>query len=141
MPSSELESPDHVWTIPTTLLPAQLDADVKLIEDFLLDPVTPQGKSAADLLRKQRKAPVRRKRHYVPDIDEDGNEIEPPARKRAAKRKEEIQAYKSAQFIEDSDDDEAADAAFFAREQAVSLTGGFWVSPLPASTVVEVTAC
>lgn len=56
----------------------------------------------------------------MPDVDEDGNDVEAPARKRAAKRKEEIMAYKSAQFIEDSDDDEEADAAFFAREQAVS---------------------
>lgn len=116
----EAESSEQTWAIPDRLPPSQLDSDLKLIEDFLVDPVTPQGKTAADLLRKKRKAPVRKRRERLPDLDEDGNEIPEPVRKRAAKKKEEARVYQSAQFIEDSDDDEAADAAFFAREAEVS---------------------
>lgn len=105
-------------------MPSTLDGDHKIIADFLLDPVDPNGKTAADLLRKKRKAPVRKRKERAPRLNSDGEEIEgemdAPAKKRQRKRKEEAEAYKSAQFIEDSDDDEAADAAFFAREAEVS---------------------
>lgn len=113
---------DHlVWSIPSTILPSTLDGDIKIIDDFLLDPVDPQGKTAADLLRKKRKAPVRRKRRELsPEMDDEGNVIVPEKKKRQKKREEEIIAYKSAQFIEDSDDDAEADALFFAAEAAVS---------------------
>lgn len=69
------------------------------------------------MLRKKRKAPVGKRKPREPDVDEDGNEIPKPQRQK--KRKEEIEAYKSAQFIEDSDDDAEADALFFAAEAAV----------------------
>ncbi|KAK4051924.1 Topoisomerase 1-associated factor 1 [Microbotryomycetes sp. JL201] len=107
------------WVVPVTLMPATLDGDVKMINDFLIDPVNPQGKTAADLLRKKRKTPVRRARK--PLVDEDGNEIVKPAKKtRQNKEKETEQtSYKSAQFIEDSDDDAEADERFFAMEAAL----------------------
>lgn len=114
------DSEELVWSIPTKLLPATLDGDYKIIADFLLDPVDPNGKTAADLLRKKRKAPVRKRRERPTRINSDGEEVEDedaaPIRKRQKKKKEELEAYKSAQFIEDSDDDAEADRAFFARE-------------------------
>ncbi|TNY24515.1 timeless protein-domain-containing protein [Rhodotorula diobovata] len=122
------ESGQLVWQIPASLVPSKLDADLKIVDDFLLDPVDPQnGKSASELLRKQRKKPVRRKRKIASEdemeIGEDGEVVlkVKEKKKRQAKRKEEEQAYKSAQFITDSDDegDEARDAEFFAREAAL----------------------
>ncbi|GAA6027789.1 hypothetical protein JCM8097_001720 [Rhodosporidiobolus ruineniae] len=161
------ETPDSgelVWSIPATILPSKLDSDLKIVNDFLLDPVDPQnGKSAADLLRKKRKKPVRRKRAPLSDeehaglpddTDEDANvgdgggkkragakrkkrsravdddeedddvrveKREKAKKARAKKRKEEEMAYKSAQFIADSDDedDPERDALFFAAEQAL----------------------
>ncbi|GAA5903525.1 Tof1p [Sporobolomyces salmoneus] len=118
------ESAGFVWSIPAPLPPSKLDSDLKIIDDFLLDPIDPQnGKSASDLLRKQRKKPVRRKRRIASEdeieLGEDGEPVPKPKKKRQKKREEEEAAYKSAQFIEDSDDDEEADARFFAAEAAL----------------------
>ena len=100
------ESGQLVWHIPASLVPSKLDGDLKIVDDFLLDPVDPQnGKSAAELLRKQRKKPVRRKRKIASEdemeIGEDGEVVvtAKEKKKRQAKRKEEEQAYKSAQFV------------------------------------------
>lgn len=98
------ESGELVWAIPATILPSKLDSDLKIIEDFILDPVDPQnGKSAAELLRKQRKKPVRRKRKIASEdeleLGSDGEPVVKVKRKRQKKRQEEEQAYKSAQFV------------------------------------------
>lgn len=94
------------------MTPSKLDGDIKIINDFLLDPVDPQnGKSASELLRKQRKKPVRRKKRIASDaesegeleFDEDGEPIvktkTKEKKKRQKKREEEEAAYKSAQFV------------------------------------------
>ncbi|GAA5968611.1 hypothetical protein JCM21900_002207 [Sporobolomyces salmonicolor] len=119
------ESGELVWSIPAPLPPSKLDSDLKIIDDFLLDPVDPQnGKSASDLLRKKRKKPVRRRRVAGDDELAEGleeDEDEAPKKQRQQKRKEEEIAYKSAQFIDDSDDEDNADrdALFFAAEAAL----------------------
>ncbi|TKA58341.1 hypothetical protein B0A53_00079 [Rhodotorula sp. CCFEE 5036] len=128
------DSGQLVWSVPASLTPSKLDGDIKIINDFLLDPVDPQnGKSASELLRKQRKKPVRRKKRIASDaesegeleFDEDGEPIvktkTKEKKKRQKKREEEEAAYKSAQFIHDSDEEEDAerDAAFFANEAAL----------------------
>ncbi|GAA6007730.1 hypothetical protein JCM11491_003944 [Sporobolomyces phaffii] len=118
------ESAGLVWSIPATLLPSKLDSDLKIIDDFLLDPIDREnGKSAADLLRKQRKKPVRKKRKIASEdemeLGDDGEPLPAKKKKRQKKREEEEAAYKSAQFIEDSDDDDEADARFFAAEAAL----------------------
>jgi len=99
------ESAELVWSIPALLLPSKLDSDLKIIDDFLLDPIDPQnGKSAADLLRKQRKKAVRKRRKLASDdemeLGEDGEVVvKEKKKKRLKKRKEEEAAYKSAQFV------------------------------------------
>ncbi|KAK4698763.1 hypothetical protein P7C70_g7506, partial [Phenoliferia sp. Uapishka_3] len=115
------ESQDLVWSIPTLLLPATLDSDIKLIDAFLLDPVDPNGKSAADLLRKKRKVPVRRRKEKELVDGLSGDEEDVPKKTKQKKRKEEIEAYKSAQFIDsdEDDDNEDRDAIFFAAERAL----------------------
>ena len=92
-----------------------------MIENFLLDPVDPNGKTAADLLRKKRKAPVRKRKDKDLVDGLSGSEDEAPKKARQKNRKEELEAYKSAQFIESSDDEdnEDRDAKFFAAERAV----------------------
>ncbi|KAK4058290.1 Topoisomerase 1-associated factor 1 [Microbotryomycetes sp. JL221] len=114
------------WVIPVTLMPKTLDGDIKMIENFQLDPINPQGKTAADLLRKKRKTPVRRSRRghgrheneSSPELDDNGNEQNSlkEKKKKKSKQLEQQMVFKSAQFIEDSDDDEEADARFFAME-------------------------
>ncbi|SGZ16990.1 BQ5605_C020g09086 [Microbotryum silenes-dioicae] len=132
-------STELIWSIPLSLMPATLDGYVQTIENFLLDPVDPNGKTAADYLRKKRK-PVKRRtrREGTPEYDEEGNLIEVVKKvtKRVKKGREDMVAYKSAQFIEDSDDDELEDQRFFAREaelraklaageiESASTTGG-----------------
>ncbi|GAA5909890.1 hypothetical protein JCM6882_002043 [Rhodosporidiobolus microsporus] len=179
------KSGDLVWSIPTTLVPSQLDSTLKVINDFLLDPVDPQnGKTASELLRKKRKKPVRRKRAAIASGDEmeldenfsegdagdgdagggdgegggagkkrrggggggkgkgkkasGGSGESGAAKKRAKKRKEEEIAYKSAQFIADSDDEDDAerDALFFAAEAALrdKLAAGTVTSALNFGT-------
>lgn len=108
-----------MWYIPVEHMPSSLASDHKIIADFLLDPVDPNGKTAADLLRKKRKAPVRKRKERAPVLNSEGEEIPEPIKKRQKKRQVEETQYKSAQFIEDSDDDEEADRAFFAREAEV----------------------
>lgn len=106
------DSGQLVWSVPASLTPSKLDGDIKIINDFLLDPVDPQnGKSASELLRKQRKKPVRRKKRIASDaesegeleFDEDGEPIvktkTKEKKKRQKKREEEEAAYKSAQFV------------------------------------------
>lgn len=111
-PPVATDSGQLVWSVPASLTPSKLDGDIKIINDFLLDPVDPQnGKSASELLRKQRKKPVRRKKRIASDaesegeleFDEDGEPIvktrTKEKKKRQKKREEEEAAYKSAQFV------------------------------------------
>lgn len=90
-----------------------MESTVRILEQYLRDPFSLEGdEEAKDLLRKKRKKAVRRRKH----MDSDDNvSDEAPHRKRRRKQAE-IQQYKSAQFIEDSDEDPNADAAFYAKE-------------------------
>ena len=74
-------------------------------EPMDLNGITP----AESLRRKRRKRPAKRRRRDSVDV-----ERAPRRRKQA----DEVQQKKSAQFIDDSEDDPEADAAFFAREAA-----------------------
>lgn len=50
------ESKELAWKIPASILPAALTSFIKIITDFILDPLDPSnGKSAKDLLQKKRK--------------------------------------------------------------------------------------
>lgn len=98
--------------MPKTELPDSMDATIRILEGYLRNPLTLDGEQAKDLLRKKRKKAVRRA-SIAADEDEDA------ARPRKRRRKQaEIQQFKSAQFIEDSDDDPVLDAEFYAREAA-----------------------
>jgi replication fork protection complex subunit Tof1/Swi1 len=96
------------WHVPRGVLPDSLEASTRVIEQFLRDPFDLDGENAQDMLRKKRKQASRRRRS--PDLDEDGAIV------RRQPKQTEVQHFKSAAFIEDSDDDEEADRIFFARE-------------------------
>jgi len=94
-----------VWYLPSSVLPSFIETSIGALNQFLADP--PTVEDPKKLLRRKRKA----RAHDSDSEDEDRPKI------RRARKTANIQTFKSAAFIEDSDDDEAADAAFFAREE------------------------
>lgn len=107
------------WTMPKTVLPDDIDSTVRIMRDFLRNPIDLDGQSAKDLLRKKRKQAVRRAKRPAPGNNTDDDEVNierPKKRRKATKRNAELQQFKSAAYIEDSDDAAEADAKFFARE-------------------------
>ncbi|GAA96533.1 uncharacterized protein L969DRAFT_95002 [Mixia osmundae IAM 14324] len=120
--SWESRIPEHnkfvIWTVPARRLPKEMEADLRMIDDFLINPLDANtGQSAAELVRKQAKKRPKRAR-----VGSDGLELseeEPvPSRKRTRKQDEQRQAYLSTQFIASSDEEEGLDqyADFFAKE-------------------------
>ena len=99
---------DQKWFIPSTILPSNLSISIGALRQYLDDPPSLEAGSKT-LLRKARRPRARRIRD-----DDDGEE---PRQRRI--KVAEVQSYKSAAFIEDSDDDEEADRAFFEREKAL----------------------
>jgi replication fork protection complex subunit Tof1/Swi1 len=98
------------WTVPKKLLPEEIESSIRIIEAFMREPMDLDGATPAELLRrKRRKRPAKGRRRESFDV-----ERAPRRRKQA----DEVQQHKSAQFIDDSDEDAEADAAFFAREAA-----------------------
>ena len=95
--------------MPKTILPEELESSIRVIEAFMREPMDLDGARPTDLLKRKRKKAARHRRRKSLD-----NERLPTRRRQA----DEVQQFKSAQFIYDSDDDEAADAEFFAREAA-----------------------
>ncbi|ORX39175.1 timeless protein-domain-containing protein [Kockovaella imperatae] len=96
---------DQQWFIPSTIPPSNLATSFGALRQYLADPPS-LADDHKDLLQK-----VRKRRAPAHGDDEQPHRH----RKRAA----EVQNYKSAAFIEDSDDDEEADRAFFEREKAL----------------------
>ena len=114
------------WYIPAGIGLPDLRRALAVIEQFEKAPLDLGGKRAAQLLRKKRRSRRRqRPRRTSADSDsdsdadsseeeDDDNEDEPKRKKARARERE---AYKSAQFIEDSDEEYGQDIdAFFVRE-------------------------
>lgn len=108
----------ETWTVPAKILPSNLTTSIGALRQYLLDPPS----LAADpktLIQKKRKRKPRldRPRTASDDEDNDGDAELAPGRQRK-KKVVEVQNYKSAAFIDDSDDeDEEADKAFFEKEK------------------------
>jgi hypothetical protein len=100
---------EQKWTLPIAVPPSSISSSIGALRSFLADPpdleVDPKS-----VLRRQRK---QRRTHDQGDEDEEENR-EPRRRK---KRAADIQVYKSAAFIIDSDNDEETDRLFFERER------------------------
>ncbi|KAF9266348.1 timeless-domain-containing protein [Marasmius fiardii PR-910] len=111
------------WYVPKAILPADLQATYNVIVQYLETPFDLEGKKASEYLSKKR----RRRRRVRTDSSEDeavatdsGNESgKERRRKRKQKKKQEEQKYKSAQLIEDSDEEFNRNLEdFMAQEQA-----------------------
>lgn len=122
---SEPQEADGAWVYPPSELPSTIEPLLASLKENLAFPPTDLG-DMKTLVRR-----VYKRRAASPSSDEDSDDgeggAERPKRKRrrpesdeprAPRRQkaQEVQTYKSAAFIWDSDDDEEADAAFFARE-------------------------
>ncbi|KAJ7704500.1 timeless protein-domain-containing protein [Mycena rosella] len=122
-----LEDPDASelqWLVGADVPPADLQRTLKVIGQFLAAPINLEGKKAADLLTKTR--PTRRARSPSPDSDgdpSDGGDSDGGAPKKPRKKQEKEhpkpkqQEYKSAQFIEDSDEEYGDIDAFLEKEK------------------------
>jgi len=105
---------EQKWYIPTSVLPSNLSASLGALRQYLASPPTIDDPKS--LLRKVRAPRPAKKRQYSFDFsDEEFNQPKVQRKRKTA----EMQFYKSAAFIDDSDDDEAADMAFFAREKTL----------------------
>ncbi|KAJ7151353.1 timeless protein-domain-containing protein [Mycena crocata] len=120
---SELE-----WFLGADVPPADLQRTLKVIRQFLATPINLEGKKASELLTKKTRQ-TRRARSPSPDSDEEpsdgaGNSDSDAPKKRKKKEKERApkpkpkqQEFKSAQFIEDSDEEYGDIDAFLAKEK------------------------
>ena len=104
------------WYVPAAIVPEELQRSLLLINQFLEKPIDLGDKGTSSLL--QRNRPKRRRRHLPsPTPEPSGTEDDEPRRRRREKKKKETRLYKSAQFVEDSDVDEAEWDRFFAKEK------------------------
>ncbi|KAF8177653.1 timeless protein-domain-containing protein [Pholiota molesta] len=106
------------WYVPSTISVAELQRTLNVINQFLETPFDLDGKGASALLNKKRRR--RRRRSPSPDSDEDAplSGDEPRRKKRKEKATKEKAQYKSAQFIEDSDEEYGNMEAFLEKERA-----------------------
>ncbi|KAI0772965.1 timeless-domain-containing protein [Trametes elegans] len=106
------------WYIPSAIYPAEMQQTLSVINQFLEKPLDLEGKSASDLLQKKRRRRTRRRREPTPDSDAEDSDA-PRRKKKKERKKKEVQQYKSAQFIEDSDAEYGDMDAFLEREKAL----------------------
>ncbi|CAK9781717.1 hypothetical protein CC85DRAFT_324759 [Cutaneotrichosporon oleaginosum] len=105
--TDETNNADRTWFIPESAMPDSLEASIGALKQYFLNPPT-LDKDPKTLVRA-----VRQRQLKSPEYNSDGEVVAPAPRKR--QRKDELQVYKSAAYIDDSDD-EADDEAFFSRE-------------------------
>jgi replication fork protection complex subunit Tof1/Swi1 len=106
------------WYIPAGINLPDLQLPLTVIEQFEKSPLDLNGKRASQLLQKRRRRRRRRRRQpSSSDSDPEGGNSDSDAPRKAARKARERETYKSAQFIEDSEEEYERDIdAFFARE-------------------------
>ncbi|KAH8102126.1 timeless protein-domain-containing protein [Cristinia sonorae] len=109
------------WYVPASILPSSMQRSLNVINQFLENPLDLNGDDPKSLLQQKRRRRVRRRRSPSVSGNDNasGDDSDAPRRKKKEKKKKETKEYKSAQYIEDSDTDEAAMQAFFEREKAL----------------------
>ncbi|KAH7926892.1 timeless-domain-containing protein [Leucogyrophana mollusca] len=107
------------WLVPAAILPAELQSSWNVIDQFLKEPIDLDGKKASQLLSKKTRRRRRRPRAATSDDSDVELVDDEPKRKRKEKKKKEEMQYKSAQFIEDSDEEYGDMEAFLAKEKAL----------------------
>lgn len=110
--SKQSTADEQNWFLPPSILPSNLTTSIGALNQYLDSPPS-LDEETKTLLR-----PARKRRIRAPSSDSDaGSEAEDRPLKIRKKKAVETQIYKSAAFIEDSDDDEEADRLFFEREK------------------------
>ncbi|TFK32404.1 timeless protein-domain-containing protein [Crucibulum laeve] len=112
------DADEFEWYVPASITPLNLQEILTVITQFLENPLDLDGKKASELLSKKR----RRRRRRAPSLSDDEGIIsgDEPKRKKEKKLKEK-ELYKSAQFIEDSDEEYGDIEAFLEKEKAMRL--------------------
>jgi len=105
------------WYVPAGIALAELRRTLNVVNQFLESPFKLDGKKASDLLSKKRRR--RRRRSPSPDPDDDAvlSGDQPRRKKNKEKKKKEKEIYKSAQFIQDSDEEYGNMDAFLEKER------------------------
>jgi replication fork protection complex subunit Tof1/Swi1 len=105
------------WVVPAAIAPSVLRMRLKVVDQFLKNPIDLEGKKASEMLSKKTR---RRRRRRSPSLGSDVElpDDEPRRHKKEKKRKEE-KKYKSAQFIEDSDEEYGDMEGFLEREKVL----------------------
>ncbi len=111
-----LDADELEWYIPAGIELPDLQRSLTVIEQFEKSPLDLDGKRASELLHKKRRRRRQRRRRRNPS-NSDSESSDPDAPRKAARKVRERETYKSAQFIEDSEEEYGRDIdAFFARE-------------------------
>ena len=103
------------WYVPSGIAISELERIHNVIKQFLETPIDLDGKNASQLLNKKRRR--RRRRRSPSPISDDDDAGDEPRRKKKEKKKKEKEQYKSAQFIEDSDEEYGGMDAFLEKEK------------------------
>lgn len=103
------------WVVPAPIVPSVLRERFNVVDQFLKNPIDLEGKKASEMLTRKTR---RRRRRRSPSLGSDVElpDDEPRGRKQEKKKKEE-KKYKSAQFIEDSDEEYGDIEVFLERER------------------------
>ena len=106
------------WVVPASVVLSVLQERLKVVDQFLKNPIDLEGKKASEMLSKKTR---RRRRRRSPSLGSDDElpDDEPRLRKKKEKKKKEEKKYKSAQFIEDSDEEYGDMEAFLEKEKAL----------------------
>ncbi|ODO09506.1 topoisomerase 1-associated factor 1 [Cryptococcus amylolentus CBS 6273] len=139
--AAAVEKSNYAWHIPEDVVPSNLEASIGALKQYMEDPPS-LDEDPKKLLRRKPRAPHRRRRSpSVESYDSETGEVREStrdsrpknsARRKKAKKAAETQTFKSAAFIEDSDDeDEEATRSFFENEarlraemDALAASGG-----------------
>lgn len=105
------------WVVPGSIVPSVLRERLKVVDQFHKDPIDLEGKKASEMLSRKTR---RRRRRRSPSL---GSDVElpddEPRRRKKEKKKKEEKKYKSAQFIEDSDEEYGDMEAFLEKERVL----------------------
>lgn len=105
------------WFIPAKVLPSNLTTSIGALRQYLLDPPSLSA-DPKSLIQKKRKRKPRLDRGLETNDEDLNGDGEPAPHRQRKKKVAEVQNYKSAAFIDDSDDSDAeADLAFFEKER------------------------
>lgn len=115
-----LDADELEWYVPAGISPIDLRRTLKVIDQFLETPFDLQGKKASQFLGKKARR-RRRKRSPSPESDDEDVVSGIKNKEKKKKKEKEKEVYKSAQFIEDSDEEYGDIEAFLEKEKEMRL--------------------